>query len=247
MRVKPKAIILIPARYESSRFPGKVLSLLQGKPLVQRVYENMLETHLEVAVVTDCGPIKNKLSQMGVKVIPMDGIFANGTERVGTAYRNLGEGDHSYVVSVQADEPLLTGQLVLDLLDFHARSSSSSFDVTTIVRSRKGGKGDFESPHVVKVRLGEGGVCHDFFRAPLGDVQSWHQHAGVYCYTVSALLRYCSTPQVAREKDEQLEQLRGLECGFRYGAMVVPESVSLKGVDTQESLLAVQEILDGRS
>lgn len=238
-----EALILIPARYDSSRFPGKPLAPLKNKSLIQRVYENMSESGYPTAVVTDDERIEHHLQAMGAQVVRVDDQVSNGTERIALAYQRYFQslGPH-LVVNVQGDEPLLTSQTVGELINLH---QPSAFDVTTIVRPRQGGPQDFSNPYVVKVQLGAGGSCENFSRNPLGPLDQWFQHVGVYCYRPAALAEFCSCGPSLKEQQEHLEQLRGLEHGLKYGALV--SNVQLVGVDTPEDLFRVQEMIGGQS
>ena len=253
-----EALILIPARFHSRRFPGKPLAPLKGRSMIQRVYGNMVESGHAVTVVTDDGRIENHLLDLGAKVVRVDDKVASGTERIALAYQRFflrpSCPNYRFVVNVQGDEPLLAGDLIEELVNFH---SASSFDVTTFVRPRLGAFEDFANPHVVKALLGEGGECKDFFRRSKTEKSSrkqieleetrWFQHIGIYCYEISALEWFCAWPPSLREKRDHLEQLRGLDHGLKYGAVSVGDEAPLVGVDTPEDLQSVLEIIDGKA
>ena len=153
------AIILIPARYHSQRFPGKPLAQLKGKSVVQRVHENMAQSGYPAAVVTDDARIERHLQEVGAQVVRVDDEVASGTERIALAYqRHFQSTELQFVVNVQGDEPLLPGAWVAWLVNFHRERS---FDVTTLVRAAHGEE-SFASRDIVKVALGEGGVARIF-------------------------------------------------------------------------------------
>ncbi|MCY4643022.1 MAG: NTP transferase domain-containing protein [Bacteriovoracales bacterium] len=240
----PKALIFIPARFDSSRFPGKPLSLLGGKSMVRRVYENVKSCGHPCAVVTDDDRIEAHLKESKARVVRVDDETTNGTERIALAYERYfkGRGEEAdVIVNVQGDEPLLQGSLISQLIDFHL---TSPFDVATLALLQDAKEKTGASPHVVKVRLGEGGKCEDFFRDPPKTGPTYYQHIGVYSYRRKALERFVSLPPSERERREGLEQWRGLEGGLEYGAMVAPRGTVLVGIDRPRDLFRAQEVLE---
>ena len=237
-----KALILIPARYQSQRFPGKPLAMLGGKSVIQRVYENMALTGHDTAVVTDDERIERHLQREGGRVVRVDDDVSNGTERACLAAQRYFDLDlYNFIVNVQGDEPLLPGEWVGELVNFHHRSPR--FDVATLVCERAYGE-DFHSPHVVKALVEEDGRCRNFFRNPSGEGGPvWYQHIGVYCYRPDALQKFCTRPPCRVEKEQALEQLGGLEAGLAYGAMKRGPSASLCGIDTPEDILRAATLL----
>ena len=239
----PQALVLIPARYQSSRFPGKPLAQLNQRSLIQTVHHNMQQSGYPAWVVTDDQRIEKHLKESGTQqVIRIDDPVANGTLRIALAYqRCFKQQSLQFIVNVQGDEPLLKGSAVSQLVEWHQHHD---FAVTTLVRPRQGSPEDFHHPHTVKVKLGAQGQCLNFSRTPLGKLAEWFQHVGVYCYQPWALERFCSQGPCPREQHEGLEQLRGLHLGLTYGALPYPHP--LRGVDTPEDLAAVQEELHGQ-
>lgn len=240
-----KVVVLIPARYQSSRFPGKPLALLKNKTMIERVYQNAASSGLECAVVTDDDRIEAEVKKFGGKVIRVNDDVPSGSERIALAYERFYEGKADLVINVQGDEPLLPGESLKTLADFHL---NSRFDVATMVRPRKSSEEDFKNPNVVKAVLAQlSGQCLYFSRASLPfdrDQKSeydWHQHIGVYSYRPKALKEFVKAPVARLEDLEKLEQLRAMEMGFSIGALSV--NYILQGVDTPDDVQKVERYL----
>ncbi len=230
-----KKIILIPARYQSTRYPGKPLALIAGKTMIQRVYENSQQTGFECAVVTDDDRIENHLKQIGANVIRVDDDVPTGTQRIALAYQRGFEG-FDFIINVQGDEPLLPAKDIVNLAHFH---ENSHFDVATLVRERE--DSEKENPNVVKVDFEQQKKqCLNFSRQAFSKEQKWYQHIGIYCYRSEVLNFYLTAPQSQRETKERLEQLRALDSGYTYGA-ISSEYQSI-GVDTPEDLEKIQKL-----
>ncbi len=242
----PKAIILIPARYSSSRFPGKPLAKISGLSLIERVYRNCAKSGFDLAVVTDHQQIEDHVLGFSGKVVRVDDDVQSGTERIFLAYKRFFSADSKYelVINVQGDEPLLLGEDLSSLVKFHL---NSSFDITTLVKERSCNDPDYSNPNVVKaVYLPKTGACPYFSRAmvPFDREKSggvWHQHIGVYSYRPNSLQAFCASEATQLEEMERLEQLRALELGLAIGAQTVDKT--LIGVDTPEDIERVEGLI----
>lgn len=240
----PKAIVLIPARFQSSRFPGKPLALIAGKTMIERVYQNALSSGLECFVVTDDERIESAVRGFGGQVLMVKDDVPSGSERIAlAAERFLQKEQPEFIINVQGDEPLLQGSTLSELVRFHARSE---FDVTTLVRPRTRQEADWQNPNVVKAVLGQGNRCVYFSRASVpvqrdGASAPWYHHIGVYCFRAQALQRFVRLPLGQLEDLEKLEQLRALENGMSFGA--TETNLKLIGVDTPEDVKKVEEAL----
>lgn len=256
-----RALILIPARYASSRFPGKPLAMISGKSMIQRVYEScsslsdslknkdeksIKNLFIEVAVVTDDERIENHVSEFGGKVIRIDDDVPSGTERIHLAYeRFFSDKNFDFIINVQGDEPLLLGSDLVELLGFHLQHPS--YSIATLIRKMDDFT-DFKDPNRVKaVYNSSDGHCLYFSRSPVpycreeGDLKYWYLHIGVYCYKTSALETFCSLDEGELEKVERLEQLRALGAGMSIGATVINHE--LIGVDSPEDIERVEGVL----
>lgn len=243
-------VILIPARFASSRFPGKPLTLIAGKSMIQRVFENCRESGYETAVVTDHDGIEEHVKSFGGKVIRVDDDVQSGSERIALAYeRFLKEKNPDLVINVQGDEPLLKGDVLKELADFHMKSD---YEIATLLRERSVKEDDFKNPNVVKVVWSPvSGQCLYFSRQSLpydrdgGKDYSWYHHIGVYSYKPKALASFVKLPVSRLEDLEKLEQLRGLENGMRIGAVLTNQK--LIGVDVSDDVKKVEGALSGQA
>jgi 3-deoxy-manno-octulosonate cytidylyltransferase (CMP-KDO synthetase) len=230
-----KVLVLIPARYASTRFPGKPLADIAGKSMIQRVYENANQSGYESCVITDDDHIEKHLNELGSKVSRVDDDVPSGTERIGLAYERFFQ-EYDLIINVQGDEPMLPPEDIKALAQFH---STSDYDVCTLVRERTDEEGESD-PNTVKVNYDQKTKeCLDFDRKAFG-THPWYQHIGVYSYKPEVLKFYLNSTQSDNEKTRRLEQMRAMDKGYRYGALVT-EYESL-GVDTPEDLEKVQNL-----
>jgi 3-deoxy-manno-octulosonate cytidylyltransferase (CMP-KDO synthetase) len=246
---KPKVIIVIPARYGSTRLPGKPLVALGGKPMIQHVYERArsAERADEVIVATDDERIMKAVAAFGGTARMTRTDHRTGTERVAEVAAHV-QGD--VFVNVQGDEPLLDPVAVDTAVDALLQEPAAS--IATVATAIKA-PADIMDPNVVKTVLDfeENGIY--FSRAPIPwvrdtstKIQVRHlKHLGLYVFQRDALLEYPTLPQGELERIEQLEQLRWLENGWKIRvAEVEHDAVSVDipaDVDRVEKLLAVQK------
>ncbi len=239
-------VILIPARFGSSRFPGKPLVNIAGKSMIERVYTNCADSGFESAVVTDNEKIEKAVKAFGGKVLRVDDDVPSGSERIALAYeRYFNQKNTELVINVQGDEPLLKGHVLKELAEFHLRSD---FDITTLLRKRDSSEMDFKNPNVVKaVWSPVSNQCLYFSRQSLpfdrdgGKDFSWYQHIGVYGYRTKALSTFVKLPMAGLEDLEKLEQLRALENRMTIGAILTTQK--LMGVDVPEDINKVEGVL----
>jgi len=248
-----RVVILIPARYSASRFPGKPLTMISGRSMVMRVYDHAIKAHeslqkkhpVEAYVVTDDDRIEQHVLDHGGQVLRVNDDVPSGTERIYLAFkRNFKENDIELVINLQGDEPLLGDVDLSRLIDYHL---SGHHDVGTIVRRRAMDE-EFENPNVVKVVLAkDGGKCLYFSRSPIpfdrdqGKPKEWYQHAGIYSYTPEALEAFCAAGSSYYENIEKLEQLRGMELGLDYGAIVT--EAPFHAIDVPSDVAIVEKLL----
>ena len=246
-----RILVLIPARYQSSRFPGKPLAQISGKSMIERVYTNCREAGFETYVVTDHDQIEKHVLSFKGQCLRVDDDVPSGSERIFLAYQRLMKkgGKIDLVMNVQGDEPLLPGKELKRLADFHLKSH---FDVTTLVREIKGEAEEFKNPNRVKAILTERGQCLYFSRAPIpydrdgaGTPARWHLHIGVYSFRPKVLSAFNQASATAYELLEKLEQLRLLESGFNIGGLVTTEN--LMGVDLPSDIAKIEGVLGGKS
>jgi 3-deoxy-manno-octulosonate cytidylyltransferase (CMP-KDO synthetase) len=239
-------VILIPARYGSSRFPGKPLAKINGISMIERVFTNCKNSGFQTAVVTDNETIESHVKSFGGTVLRVDDDVPSGSERIALAYdRFLKNQSVDLVINVQGDEPLLKGDVLKELAEFHLKST---FPIATLIRPRSSREEDFKNPNVVKALWTEhSGNCLYFSRQSIpydrdGDREyEWFQHVGVYSYKPEALLQFVKLPASKHEELERLEQLRALDHGFNIGA--IQTSQKLIGVDVPEDIQKVEGAL----
>ena len=239
-------VVLIPARFGSSRFPGKPLAQIAGRSMIERVYSNCKASGFETAVVTDNEEIETHVKSFGGIVLRVDDDVPSGSERIALAYQRFFENTKAdLVINVQGDEPLLQGDVLKELAEFHLKSS---YPITTLLRARKVSEEDFKNPNVVKAIWSEPTKqCLYFSRQSLpydrdgGRDYNWYQHIGVYSYRPEALLAFVKMPMSKLEDLEKLEQLRALENGYSLGAILTTQK--LMGVDVPEDIKKVEGVL----
>lgn len=252
-----KILVLIPARYESSRFVGKPLALIHGKPMIEWVYKNCKKLSqlnsntlkFEYYVVTDDERIDSTVKKFGGQSLLVKDDVVSGTERINLAYERFFDKEYDLIVNVQGDEPLITPEVLNDLVQFHLKST---FDMATVLsRKSVNDKNDFINPNMVKVIFNEKlGNCQYFSRAPIPYIRSekgfetpklWFHHIGIYSYRPRALADFCKSDMGVHEDMEKLEQLRAFELGQTIGA--IETKIKLIGVDVKEDIAKLEEVL----
>jgi 3-deoxy-manno-octulosonate cytidylyltransferase (CMP-KDO synthetase) len=236
---------LIPARYASTRFPGKPLADLGGKPMVVHVCERARESGAApVCVATDDPRIAAAVRAHGFEARMTRAEHASGTERIAEAAVALGLGDERIVVNVQGDEPLIAPRLIARVAQALAARADAS--VATACHPLHEAR-EFNNPNVVKAVLDARGDALYFSRAGIpfsrdGGNPHGLRHVGIYAYRVAFLKRFASLAPSPLEALEQLEQLRVLWHGERI-ATVLEEGAIPPGVDTPADLEAVLKLL----
>ncbi|MDZ7271159.1 MAG: 3-deoxy-manno-octulosonate cytidylyltransferase [candidate division KSB1 bacterium] len=242
-----RAVGIIPARWDSTRFPGKPLADIAGKPMIQWVYERAQRAALlsQVIVATDDERIEEAVRAFGGEVAMTPRHLASGTDRVALVARDM---PVEIVVNIQGDEPLIEpaaiDQAVRLLID------DPEAVVGTLAREVKD-PAELADPNTVRVVLDRKGYALYFSRAAIPFVRdcsspeewlkrcTFYNHIGLYVFRRSFLLKYATLPQTPLEQAEKLEQLRVLEHGYRI-RVGITNSVPLC-VDTPEDLERVRE------
>lgn len=214
--------------------------------MIERVFKNCTASGFETAVVTDNDEIEQHVKSFGGSVVRVDDDVPSGSERIALAYdRYYKNKNPQLVINVQGDEPLLKGDVLKALAEFHLKTS---FELTTLVRERSSADEDFKNPNVVKALfVPASGECLYFSRQSIpydrdgGKTYPWYQHIGVYSYKPEALLRFVKLPLGDLEDLEKLEQLRALENRMRIGAVLTTQK--LIGVDVPEDIKKVEGVL----
>jgi 3-deoxy-manno-octulosonate cytidylyltransferase (CMP-KDO synthetase) len=238
-----QVIGLIPARWSSSRFPGKPLHILAGKPLVQHVWERVSRCHslADVAIATDDDRIRVAAEAFGAKVIMTSPDHASGSDRLAEAVQSFPQATH--VVNIQGDEPLIDPVLVDQLAEsLLADPSLSMATAATPIANPE----DAENPNVVKVVLDKNGNALYFSRSLIPyprntAVNPALRHLGIYAYRRDFLENYVRWEPTPAERTESLEQLRALENGAKI-RVILTKDTSV-GVDTPEQALLVEQLI----
>jgi len=243
--VPPLSIVaIIPARYASTRLPGKALVDLDGRPMIEHVYRRVSASKIlsDVIVATDDLRIATRVIAFGGKVRLTKPTHETGTDRLAEVAASL---DCDIVVNVQGDEPLIDPRAVDELVA--PLVSDRSLQMTTLFR-RIQDAAELNNPNITKVVIDRGGFALYFSRAPIPYVRDprggWpplYRHIGLYAYRRSALLVLASLEPTPLERSEALEQLRALEHGIRIKA-VETRHESFE-VNTPEDLEQVRKLL----
>jgi 3-deoxy-manno-octulosonate cytidylyltransferase (CMP-KDO synthetase) len=240
-------VVVIPARYASSRFPGKPLAPIAGKPMIQRVYEQARRASSvnEVLVATDHPGIQQTVLGFGGRVALTSPDHASGTDRIAEAIAGT---DAELVINVQGDEPLMP-PVVIDRLVQAMRQTQAEMGTVAVplcLTAR-----EFTDPNVVKVVIDAHGYALYFSRAPIpfrradASPVSALWHWGLYAYRRSFLDTFVHWPRGRLESCESLEQLRALENGARI-FVLVQEGLQSAGVDVPADVARVEAILRSR-
>lgn len=236
-----KAIAVIPARYESTRFPGKPLAKILDKPMIQWVYErcNSVNGISDVYVATDDQRIYDCVMKFGGNAI-MTGECRSGSDRIYLASKEL---DFDVIVNVQGDEPTIA-PLDIELI------LGAFQDNSVVMATLKGeiNEEDYTNPNVVKVitDINDNAIYFSraaipFFRNVISDMAYCSRHIGIYGFRKDFLERFVELPESVLEKLENLEQLRVIENGYKIKVLKT-DNISV-GVDTQEQIGIVEKIL----
>ena len=247
---KPSILGVIPARWGSTRFPGKSLAMIAGKPLIQRVVERVkLAKRLSgVLVATDDARIRDVVAGLGVEVAMTRPDHPSGTDRIAEAVSGR---KADIVINIQGDEPLIDPALIDRLAGVLADDAAGEWDMATAAAAIVSGD-DVVNPSVVKVVRDRVGRALYFSRSPIPHVREkdsgagggeslYWRHIGIYAYRRVYLEKLVKTPPCALENAEKLEQLRALYLGCRM--KVIETAEAAVGVDTPDDVARVEEAL----
>lgn len=230
-----KIVALIPARYSSSRFPGKPLAEIRGKPMIQRVYERacLAKSLAKVIVATDDQRIYQAVTGFGGRVVMTSPKHQSGTERLAEATKDL---DADIVVNIQGDEPLIQPEMIEEAISPLLNEPQI---VMSTLKQPITDSSELNSPDVVKVVTDKHDFALYFSRCPIPHNSSCFKHIGLYVYRKNFLMRLVSLEPTPLEMAERLEQLRALENGYKI-KVVQTEYLSI-AVDRPEDLEKVKQ------
>ena len=244
-KTNTRTLAVIPARYASTRFPGKVLAELCGKPMIQHVYEKAAASIAdEVLVAADDQKVIDAVEAFGGKAIMTSPDHPSGTDRIWEAVADL---DCDVVINVQGDEPLIPVEVINELITLMGENPEIPMGTVAVPAERK----ILDDPNKVKVVINKQNFALYFSRSIIpylreggNDVPTF-LHWGIYAYRKETLKRFVGLPEGGLEACEKLEQLRALENGINI--YVMQSSLESIGVDTPEDLeLAEAKLLQGK-
>lgn len=239
-----RIIAIIPSRYGSTRFPGKPLALIKGRPMIQWVSENVKKSEYvsDVYVATDDQGIFDAVTSFGGKALMTSDKHACGTDRLAECAETLNLSDDDIVLNIQGDEPLIRKELVEDLI--------SCFDSPDVYMGTLKKKievdSELDNPNIVKVITDINDYAIYFSRycipyARDGIKIDHYKHVGAYAYTAKFLREYSKMPKASLEIAESLEQLRVIQNGLKI--KVRETTYQTVGVDTPEQLKQVERLM----
>lgn len=246
-----KFIAIIPARFASTRFPGKPLALLGGKPIIQRVYERVVNLFDETFVATDDERISEAVNQFGGNVIMTSPNHKSGTDRCWEAISKIGADKYDVVINIQGDEPFVHPTQIQLLKDCF---NNPDTQIATLVKpfDSDAPLATLQNPNSPKVVLGKDMRALYFSRSVIPfmrgtDESEWlrthtfYKHLGLYAYKTNVLKEITTLEQSELEKAESLEQLRWLENGYRIQVGITQHETV--GIDTPEDLQKAESFL----
>lgn len=246
--------VVIPARYASTRLPGKPLREIAGRPLLAHVHDRARESGAdEIVVATDDARIERAARGFGARTLMTSAAHASGTDRIAEVVDRLGWPDDVMVVNLQGDEPLIAPAAIRQVASvLESASDAALATLCTPLESLA----EFLDPNVVKVVTDARGAALYFSRAPLpwprdriggeGRPDSFahaRRHIGLYAYRAATLRRLATLPECEIERVERLEQLRALWNGLVI-QVAVADGIPQSGVDTDEDLVRVGALLE---
>jgi 3-deoxy-manno-octulosonate cytidylyltransferase (CMP-KDO synthetase) len=233
-----KAAGIIPVRYQSTRFPGKPLALIKGRPMIQWVYEGIKKSALlsRFIIATDDKRIQHAAQSFGAEVFMTRTEHPSGTDRVAEVAAAI---DCPIIINIQGDEPLVDGKMIDALVEILQEDAVPMASLMTRRTDLEG----MADPNEVKVVIDDRSYALYFSRSPIpnGARDYYFLHIGIYGYRREFLQELVRMPASRLETSERLEQLRILEAGFKVRMIEVPYSAL--SVDTPADIIKVEEIL----
>lgn len=238
---------MIPARYEASRFPGKLMKDLAGKTVILRTYEAAKKANLfsEVYVVTDSEIIFNEITSNCGKAIMSKKEHESGSDRIAEAVENL---EVDIVVNVQGDEPFIQKKALFNLLEVFKTDVEKEIAIASL-KIKMENQDDINNPNNVKVVTDEQNFAMYFSRSPIPyprekSTAEYFKHIGIYAFRKEALLKFTQLPMNVLEATEKLENLRFLANGLKV--KIVETNEIAIGIDTPEDLEKANEIFKSK-
>lgn len=248
-----KPLVIIPARYASTRFPAKPLALLGGMPIIEHVYRQASKAVKDVVVATDDERIKSVVEGFGGRAVMTSTEHQSGTDRCYEALQNVGE-QFDIVINVQGDEPFIQPEQITALIECF---NDAATDIATMVKpfAEEDGIEALENPNSPKVVVSRSMKAIYFSRSVIPYMRgvereewlkhhTYYKHLGIYAFRSNVLAEITALPQSSLELSEKLEQLRWLENGYVIG--VATTNIETIGIDTPEDLARAEAFMNGR-
>lgn len=248
--IKMKCLVIIPARYASTRFPAKPLAKLGGQLIVERVYRQVEKAVSDVVIATDDSRIASAVEAFGGRVVMTSTEHRSGTDRCYEALQKVG-GNYDIVINVQGDEPFIDPEQIKSLI---ACFDNPDTEIATLVKpfSAEDGIDALQNPNSPKVVVSKDMRALYFSRAVIPylrgiEPEEWlqhhtfYKHIGIYAFRSKTLGEVTALPQSSLEVGEKLEQLRWLENGYRIGVGIT--TIETIGIDTPEDLARAEAYL----
>ena len=243
-----KIIAMIPARYEASRFPGKLMQDLAGKTVIRRTYEAAINTQLfeEVYVVTDSDEIFAEIKSFGGKAIKSKKEHECGSDRIAEAVTDM---DVDIVVNVQGDEPFIDKESLVKLLNVFREDDAGIIDLASL-KTPMSGSEEITNPNNVKVITNKNDFALYFSRFPIPYPRNtkarviYFKHVGIYAFRKQALIDFYNFPMLSLEAAEKIEAIRYLE--YAKNIKMVETSHQTIGIDTPEDLEKARELIKAK-
>lgn len=235
-----RTVGVIPSRYESTRFPGKPLAMICGKPMIYWVYKQAMKVDMldSVYVATDSEKIRQVCEQYNMKVIMTSSQHQTGTDRLGEVAKHI---EADFYVNIQGDEPLIEPETIEAVVKYYrANPDVKIINTRTLLRDDD----DVNCPTIVKVVAADNGDGMYLSRAPIpypkkGQSVQYYKHLGLYGLTADALKFFSETNRTSVEKIEDIEMLRFMENGYTIKFVTVNSSTI--GVDTPSDIDKVEK------
>ena len=248
-----KVLVIIPARYASTRFPAKPLALLDGKPIIEHVYRQAMKAATDVVVATDDERIMACVEGFGGRAVMTSTEHQSGTDRCYEALQRVGA-EYDIVVNVQGDEPFIQPEQITSLVECFKDEDT---DIATMVKpfAVEDGIEALENPNSPKVVLSRDMKAIYFSRSVIPYMRgvereewlkhhTYYKHLGIYAFRSKVLAEVTALPQSSLELTEKLEQLRWLENGYVIG--VAMTNIETIGIDTPEDLARAEAFMNSR-
>ena len=237
-----QSLIVIPARYQSKRFPGKPLAMILGKSMIERVWLQAKKSKAEkIIIATDHEKIFNHCQGFGANVMMTSTTHKTGSDRIGEV---LEQHPCQSIINLQGDEPIIDPNIINQLIDL-----SKEHKLATVAVKNKSFE-DVQDSNIVKVVIDNNYNALYFSRSPIPQAnkenfQSFLSHWGIYAYQSELLKKFISWDASFLEKQERLEQLRTLSHGEKIHVLVAQKSLSI-GIDIPSDIIKVEEVLKNR-